>query len=131
MKEQNHSLFLRCLLFPSLYTGIKFRGQSNNYGRSCRSPRPTSNLNLRTSLVLRTDNLLAGKQPSLSLGRLPAIVLSSAVALWKLIGEGERGSGIGLKLFGFIPDSVFTLIPNHCSESSRNRVHFPPESPPG
>src|SRR6204780_3189185 len=27
----------------------------------CRSPRPTSNFNLRTSLILRTDNLLAGK----------------------------------------------------------------------
>src|SRR5690348_143209 len=29
-------------------------------------PRPTSSLNLRTSLVLRTDNLLAGKRYSLS-----------------------------------------------------------------
>src|SRR6201986_5686923 len=27
----------------------------------CRSPRPTSNFNRRTSLILRTDNLLAGK----------------------------------------------------------------------
>src|SRR5215467_6784889 len=27
----------------------------------CRSPRPTSNLNRRTSLILRTDNLLVGK----------------------------------------------------------------------
>jgi hypothetical protein len=34
----------------------------------CRSPRPTSNLNLGTFLVLRTDNLLAGKRSSLSWG---------------------------------------------------------------
>src|SRR5690348_4863803 len=34
-------------------------------------------------------------------------------------GEAERCSGIGLKLFGFIPESVFTFIPDHCSESSR------------
>src|SRR5512142_1214826 len=27
----------------------------------CRNPRPTSNFNRRTSLILRTDNLLAGK----------------------------------------------------------------------
>ena len=27
-------------------------------------------------------------------------------------GERERGSGIGPKLFGFIPDSIFTFIAN-------------------
>jgi hypothetical protein len=31
----------------------------------------------------------------------------------------NTGSGIGLKLFGFIPEPVFTFIPDHCSESSR------------
>ena len=43
--------------------------------------------------VLRMDNLLV-KRSSLS-WRLPAIVLSSAVFLWKLIGEAECDSGIG------------------------------------
>jgi hypothetical protein len=37
--------------------------------------------------------------------------------------------GIGLKLFGFIPEPVFTFIPETCSGSSRNRVHLAPESP--
>ena len=41
-------------------------------------------------------------------------------------GEAERGSGIGLKLFGFIPDSAFTFIPDHCSESSRIAVRIHP-----
>jgi hypothetical protein len=63
----------------------------------------------QNSLVLRTDNLLAGKRSSLSLGRLPAIVLSSAVGLWKLF-LGSR-------------------TPRNRSESSRNRVHVPPDSP--
>jgi hypothetical protein len=36
--------------------------------------------------------------------------------------QAERGSGIGLKLFGFIPDSVFTIIPESCSGSPRNSV---------
>jgi hypothetical protein len=43
-----------------------------------RSPRPTSNFNRRTSLILRTDNLLAGKLILPFEGRLLAIVLSSA-----------------------------------------------------
>jgi hypothetical protein len=29
-----------------------------------------------------------------------------------------QGAVISLKLFGFIPESVFTFIPDHCSESS-------------
>ena len=48
-------------------------------GTICLIPRPTSNLNRRISLVLRTDNLLAGKLILPFLERLPAIVLSSAV----------------------------------------------------
>jgi len=43
-------------------------------------------------------------------------------------GEAERDSGIGLKLFGFIPDSAFTFIPDHCSESSRMAFGIIPES---
>lgn len=46
-------------------------------------------------------------------------------------GEAERGSGIGLKLFGFIAESVFALRPGIlfglnpecCSELLRNYVH--------
>jgi len=40
-------------------------------------------------------------------------VMSSATGLWKLFrDQAERGSGIGLKLFGFIAESVFTIIRN-------------------
>jgi hypothetical protein len=39
-------------------------------------------------------------------------VLSSAAGLWKLFrDQAERHSGIGLKLFGFIAESVFTITP--------------------
>ncbi len=41
-------------------------------------------------------------------------------------GEAERDSGIGLKLFGFIPEPVFTFIPESCSRSSRNTVRNHP-----
>src|ERR1700722_6222142 len=92
-----------------------------------RSPRPTSNFNLRTSLILRTDNLLAGKLILPFEGRLPAIVLSSATtACGNHSGEAEHHSGIGLKLFGFIPEPVFTFIPESCSRSSRNTVRNHP-----
>jgi outer membrane protein TolC len=37
-------------------------------------------------------------------------------------GEAEHHSGIGLKLFGFIPEQVFTFIPESCSRSPRNTV---------
>ena len=42
-------------------------------------------------------------------------------------GEAERSSGIGLKLFGFIPEPVFTFIPESRSRSSRNGVRHHPE----
>lgn len=38
----------------------------------------------------------------------------------------ERISGIGPKLFDFIPEPVFTLIPESCSGSSRNTVRNHP-----
>ena len=41
-------------------------------------------------------------------------------------GEAERCYGIGLKLFGFIPEPVFTFIPESCSRSSRNTVRNHP-----
>ena len=41
-------------------------------------------------------------------------------------GEAERCSGVGLKPFGFIPEPVFTFIPESCSRSSRNTVRNHP-----
>jgi len=47
--------------------------------------------------------------------------------LWKSFrAQVERGSGIGLKLFGFIAESVFTFIPESCSDSSWNSVRNHP-----
>jgi hypothetical protein len=47
--------------------------------------------------------------------------MSSATSLWKLFrDQAERGSGIGLKLFGFIGESVFMFIPESCSGSPRS-----------
>jgi len=54
-------------------------------------------------------------------------VMSSATGLWKLFrDQAERDSGIGLKLFGFIAESVFTIIPESCSGSPRNSVRNHP-----
>ena len=54
-------------------------------------------------------------------------MMSSAAGLWKLFrDQAERGSGIGLKLFGFIAESVFTFIPESCSDSSWNSVRNHP-----
>jgi hypothetical protein len=56
-------------------------------------------------LISRTDNLLSGKLILPFSGRLLAIELSSATGLWKLFrDQAERGSGIGLKPFGIIPE---------------------------
>jgi hypothetical protein len=53
--------------------------------------------------------------------------MSSATGLWKLFrDQAERGSGIGLKPFGFIAESVFTIIPESCSGSPRNSVRNHP-----
>ena len=72
------------------------------------------------------DNLLAGKLILPFLGRLLAIVMSSAAGLWKLFrDQAERDSGIGLKLFGFIAESVFTIIPESRSPCTGFlRYHF-------
>ena len=62
-------------------------------------------------------------------GRLLAILLSSATQLVEIIpAQAERDSGMGLKLFGFIAESVFAFIPEPRSESSRNAVRNHPES---
>jgi hypothetical protein len=53
--------------------------------------------------------------------------MSSAASLWKLFRDQvERDSGIGLKLFGFIAELVFTIIPESCSGSPRNTVRNHP-----
>jgi hypothetical protein len=59
--------------------------------------------------------------------RLLAIVLSSALsACGNHSGEAERDSGIGLKLFGFIAEPVFTFNPESCSGSARKAVRNHP-----
>jgi len=40
--------------------------------------------------------------------------------------QAERDSGIGLKLFGFIAEPMFTFIPESCSRSPRNSVRNHP-----
>ena len=53
-------------------------------------------------------------------------MLSSAAGLMEIRAQAERDSGIGLKLFGFIAESVFTFIPESCSRSPRNSVRNHP-----
>src|SRR6516164_8157799 len=92
-----------------------------------RRPRPTSNFNRRTSLILRTDNLLAGKLILPFEGEAAChCVVQRRSACGNHSGEAERGSGIGLKVFGFIAESVFAFIPESCSGSSRNAVRNHP-----
>ena len=51
------------------------------------------------------------------------------LSLWKSFrAQAERGSGIGLKLFGFIAESVFTFIPEPCSGSPGMTFGIIPES---
>jgi len=54
-------------------------------------------------------------------------VLSSAAVFIRMFrAQAERDSGAGLKLFGFITESVFTFIPESCSLSPRNGVRNHP-----
>jgi hypothetical protein len=88
----------------------------------CRSPRPTSNFNRRTSSILRIDNLLAGKLILPFEGRLPAIVLSSnATCLWKSFRRSRTQFRDQPELFGFSPER---------SRSLRNQRSPSAESPP-
>jgi hypothetical protein len=81
-------------------------------------------------LILRTDNLLAGKliQPFEGEAACHCVVQRHS-ACENHSGEAERDSGVGLKLFGFVAESVFGFIPECRSASSRNRVHLAPDSP--
>jgi hypothetical protein len=54
------------------------------------------------------------------------VLSSAAICLWNHSGDAEHDSGIGLNLFGFIPEPVFTFIPESCSRSSRNIVRNHP-----
>ena len=54
-------------------------------------------------------------------------MMSIATGPWKLFrDQAEHGSGIGLKLFGFIAESVFTIIPESSSGSLQNTVRNHP-----
>jgi hypothetical protein len=53
-------------------------------------------------------------------------VMSSAAGIMEIRAQAERDSGVGLKLFDFIAESVFTIIPEPCSRSSRNGVRNHP-----
>jgi hypothetical protein len=55
-------------------------------------------------------------------GCLPLCCPALLAACGNHSGEAEHHSGIGLKLFGFIPEAVFTFTPESCSRSSRNTV---------
>jgi hypothetical protein len=78
-------------------------------------------------LILRTDNLLAGKLILPFDGEAAChCVVQRRSACGNHSGEAERHSGVGLKLFGFIAESVFAFIPEPCSGSSRNAVRHHP-----
>ena len=53
-------------------------------------------------------------------------MMSSAGGLMEIRVQAERDSGVGLKLFGFIAESVFTFNPEPCSCLSRNSVRNHP-----
>jgi hypothetical protein len=66
--------------FGALRVLVSGRETNRTTAGNLPQPKATSNFNLRTSLILRTDNLLAGKLILPLEGRLPAIVLSSAAS---------------------------------------------------
>ena len=55
-------------------------------------------------------------------------MLSSAAGLMEIRAQAERDSGIGLKLFGFTAESVFTFITESCSRSPGTAFGIIPES---
>jgi hypothetical protein len=50
---------------------------------------------------------------------------NAQLASRRIFADLHRCYGIGLKLFGFIPEPVFTFIPESCSESSRTVRNHP------
>ena len=59
-------------------------------------------------------------------GCLPSCCPALQRACGNHSGEAERSYGMGLKLFGFIPEPVFTFNPESCSGSSRSAVRNQP-----
>jgi len=51
---------------------------------------------------------------------------ASSAVCGKRSGDGERDSGLPPKVFGIAPESAFTISPELCSESTRNRVRLHP-----
>ena len=52
-------------------------------------------------------------------------MLSSAAGLEIIPGPSRTQFRDRLNLLGFIAEPLFSFILEHCSESSRNRVHLP------
>src|SRR5580698_3294926 len=90
----------------------------------CRSPRPTSNFNRRTSLILRMDNLLAGKLILPFGGGCLPLCCPAPLSLWKSFRRSRTlfrdlpktvrlhpGTGVHLHL-----GILFGIIPEHRSE---------------
>ena len=44
----------------------------------------------------------------------------------RIPGQAEQHSGVGQRVFGFSPESVFAFIPECCSGSARNPVRLHP-----
>src|ERR1700733_16177232 len=103
-------------------------GSKTNRATAGDLPQPQAHIKLQTKNFF---DLAHGQSPGWQailpfLGRLLANVLSSAVGLMEIRAQAERVSGIDLKLFGFIAESVFTFIPEYCSGSPRNSVRNHP-----
>jgi hypothetical protein len=107
---------------------ILMNGSEANRTTAGDCPQPQTQSKLQSKNFL---NFAHGQSPGWQAilpfsGRLPTTVLSSAAGLTKIRAQAERDSGIGLKLFGFIAESVFTFIPESCPRSPRNSVRNHP-----
>jgi hypothetical protein len=82
----------------------------------------------KTSLIFRMDVLLAGKRSSLNGGSLTGVECPAPpYACGKHSGMmSNTNSDIARKTFGFVSESLFDIIPESCSESSRNAVRLYP-----
>src|SRR5580692_7429726 len=89
----------------------------------CRCPSPNSYFKRKTSLILRMDNLLAGKLTSRWKANLPRYVQrsSSLNACGKHSAEVDHRSARGRLLIAFRLESLIGLAPEWV-------IGFPPES---
>jgi hypothetical protein len=127
---------LRLLLLAADSRG-RFRGRSNNYGRSAAAPDP---LQISISELLwscaRTISWLASDPPFLGEAtrhcvvqrRWPCgnLIRRSRTRFRDRPKTVRLHPGFGVHLH---PGSLFGIIPDWRSASSRNRVHVPPDSP--